>query len=845
MNKVFRFLILLSLLFSFSAKVNVTPARAAGIWVVTNTSDAGPGSLRHAIENSIAGDTVNFDASLSGQTIITTGILIDHDLLIDGRSLASHVKISGNNVNWSFIAPRCTIQEGCLVPATVTISGLDIINGGIINQMSGTMYISNVNFTGNHVTQSMMGGAITNRGYLTISNSTFSNNTSTAGAGAIYSSGELFVETSIFTNNQGTGGGAIYSSSYLSIQRSTLSNNQAGSGGAVNASGAGLFIYESQFTGNHATALGGGVYSGVHYNAVNVISSTFSGNTAAAGGAIYNLNQAPQSMWIENSTIFNNSNTGVFNEGGSLKVINSTIVGNSTIDNTQGSGIYGYLTSNPPQTVEISNTILAGNTGAPDCHIQGLDFLGGSNLIQNNAAGVNACGTPSLTGDPQLGPLQINGGPTPTLKPQPGSPVVDSADNISCYSYDQRGFPRSQDGDGNGSAICDMGAVEVEASPVSAFSITRLSSNPNWESSVDFEIFFSESVTGVDSSDFTLTTSGDVTGAFIMSAGPTLGGLSSSYTVTVNTGSGNGVIRLNVVDDNSIADRDGNPLGGPLAGDGNFSGGEAYAMVRMAVTFTDQLFRTSNPPITILFPNTTAADLPIGTLGVTGGASKAAPNTAKSFFIENDNCSGATIPPGQSCTFQVRFLPWSLGAKSGTVLIPYTPFGGSYGISFSGNSIPGSQLLSNRSFDTFSPSTQLPDLWDFSGLKPGLDVVDPSWAFYGPVSFKFVGDGSRKILSQTINKPGNPGDDFSFSIMTSGSAIPTNSQHWLMQIRFLNNGSTVENRNILLPTGTFNNIRLSGTYTAKNAYDQILFRIHYAKNSGTAWVDLASLQWAP
>jgi hypothetical protein len=63
-------------------------------------------------------------------------------------------------------------------------------------------------------------------------------------------------------------------------------------------------------------------------------------------------------------------------------------------------------------------------------------------------------------------------------------------------------------------------------------------------------------------------------------SGASVNGVSDSgsiYTVTVNTGSGNGTIRLDVVDNNNtIVDLALNPLGGAGAGDGSYSSGETY-----------------------------------------------------------------------------------------------------------------------------------------------------------------------------------------------------------------------------------------------------------------------------
>ncbi|HYN88617.1 MAG TPA: choice-of-anchor Q domain-containing protein [Ardenticatenaceae bacterium] len=91
---------------------------------------------------------------------------------------------------------------------------------------------------------------------------------------------------------------------------------------------------------------------------------------------------------------------------------------------------------------------------------------GGYNLERGSSCGLSQPGDRSYTA-PLLGPLQQNGGPTPTHALLPGSPAIDGGDLAGCkdgtgaaLSADQRGQPRPVDGDGNGGAICDIGAVE-------------------------------------------------------------------------------------------------------------------------------------------------------------------------------------------------------------------------------------------------------------------------------------------------------------------------------------------------------------------------------------------------
>jgi len=82
-------------------------------------------------------------------------------------------------------------------------------------------------------------------------------------------------------------------------------------------------------------------------------------------------------------------------------------------------------------------------------------------------------------------------------------------------------------------------------------------------------------------------------------------------------------------------------------------------------------------------------------------------------------------------------------------------------------------------------------------------------------------------------------------VTTHADGIPNDADRWLMQVMFYNGSTIVENRNVKLKTGTYEFKRITQTYTATTNYTHIMFRIHFGKSSGTAWVDLSSLTWAP
>ena len=115
-------------------------------------------------------------------------------------------------------------------------------------------------------------------------------------------------------------------------------------------------------------------------------------------------------------------------------------------------------------------------------------------------------------------------------------------------------------------------------------SSVRADDNPSSASSVNFMVTFSKSVTGINTitpfSDFGLTTTG-ITGATITN----VTGSDTSYTITVNTGSGNGTIRLDVVDDDTIRDTSDHPVGGNGNGNGSYTDGQAHTISKY--TFND------------------------------------------------------------------------------------------------------------------------------------------------------------------------------------------------------------------------------------------------------------------
>jgi len=127
-----------------------------------------------------------------------------------------------------------------------------------------------------------------------------------------------------------------------------------------------------------------------------------------------------------------------------------------------------------------------------------------------------------------------------------------------------------------------VNTAEIVLLPPSVTSITRNSAlNPINTASADFKVIFSTPVTGVDTGDFHLTTTGSLSGASITG----VSGSGTTYIVTVNTGMNDGTLRLDLSDNDSIMDAASNRLGGMGVGNGDFNSGEVYNVLKVASFF--------------------------------------------------------------------------------------------------------------------------------------------------------------------------------------------------------------------------------------------------------------------
>ncbi len=363
----------------------------------------------------------------NGLPSITSEITIVNDHASAPRSFIDHSPAPGTP---DFRIFHVASTGHLTLEGVVVQNGRGVNGGGIFNR--GTVTLDDSQVIGNEATNN--GAGIYNgKGTVTLTNSDILGNEALIDGGGIFNNGGVVTLSgnSIISNNTANvSGGGIKNDNggTVELTDTTISDNSAYTvdGGGIDNLGT-LKLTNSTVSGNSAGRDGGGI-DNFEESLVTLVNSTVSGNHANFGGGIANQ--------------------------GTVELTNSTITGNSA--NNEGGGIKNFF---PGNMVELVNTIVAGQALGTDCH--GIPVTSnGHNLDSDGSCGFSAPG--DLTADPLLGPLQNNGGPTETHALLTGSPAIDTADDVACPATDQRGKDRPIDGDGNGLAICDIGAFEKE-----------------------------------------------------------------------------------------------------------------------------------------------------------------------------------------------------------------------------------------------------------------------------------------------------------------------------------------------------------------------------------------------
>ncbi|MEO6061155.1 MAG: SdrD B-like domain-containing protein [Thermoflexales bacterium] len=391
---------------------------------------AGTCSLRAAIQeaNAHAGpDTVSLPA---GTFVLTRTGPFENSAFTGDLDLRDTITVAGAGRGLTLIDGNLTDRVFEIFPAvtnapmTATLSAFTIRRGGNVSTGCGMdirntqtrVFVSQVDIRdGACQASNGYGGIYFNGAYLlSLDDVVIDNNTGWNGGGLYHTGGRLFISGTLISNNtaQSNGGGGLAQNAFVSVNRSAFAGNRSASNGGglylFNVSGG---ITSTTIAGNYASSSGGGVYA---YYASNVkfswdtIARNRSGGTGGGAYAEY------PGITLRGTLIDANTAVGA----GPDAYCNASLV-------SQGNSLIGDITQ-----------CVARN-----------EYSGGAGDVVNVKPGVGA--VISMAGT-QVVPLVY------------GSRAMD-AGGVTCPAIDQRNQPRPADGNGDGLAICDIGAYETQS----------------------------------------------------------------------------------------------------------------------------------------------------------------------------------------------------------------------------------------------------------------------------------------------------------------------------------------------------------------------------------------------
>ena len=358
--------------------------------------------------------------------------------------------VSPDNQGGGMISGRLNVVGSPTVVRCRFVGNVAASGGGMVNLAGSAPTVEDCEFVQN--TASGVGGGVYSYDVLqgvsspSFTRCVFTNNAAPAsGGGAVATryTRDSFTDCVFVGNSTDQRGGGVYlrDGSY-SLRGCTFEENNAAEGGGLQLMGPNTTTLTScVFRGNSAR-FGGGV-SCVSGSTGSFVNCLFHDNTADdAGGALLTSGNG----WV---TMINGTfgrNTAVGSGGGFRAASGANIITNSVFwGNSDASGA--------SESAQIS--VGGGSVAVTYTLIQGLSAFGG--------------GVGNIGGDPLFA-----GAAGGDFHLSVGSPAVDAGDNGPVTeSLDLDGGPRVVDGDGDSTAVVDMGVFETPAAPVCGNNVTE------------------------------------------------------------------------------------------------------------------------------------------------------------------------------------------------------------------------------------------------------------------------------------------------------------------------------------------------------------------------------------
>ena len=451
------------------------------------------------------------------------------------------------------------------------------------------------------------------------------------------------------TGNNGIGGGMYNWYSSPTVTNCTFLSNSAwdGGGGMVNWYSSPT-VTNCTFSSNYA-GWGGGMYNGE--SSLTVTNCTFSSNSAGnGGGGMYNHDYSLPT--VTNCIFWSNSSTKGWG-GGMHNHKSSPTITNCTFSSNSGGGMLDWDSS-----PTITNCIFWDNgyeidndaTSTPlvtYCDIKG-GYSGATNIDDN--------------------PLFVDP-PGDDYHLQSGSLCIDKGTNTGAPTEDIEGNPRPIDGDGDSTAVTDMGAYEYVPPVVVEATVDFAPDTLNLKSKGNMVTIYMELPTGYNVGEI------DVSSIWLNGAVPAL-----SKPTEIDDYDSDNISDLMIKFDRSIVQGILEPgdeveitVSGQLTDDTPFKGTDTIRVIPdipdisvtpPSINFGSVLVGSMSANRTVTVSNNGTADLIISdNVSITG------PNFDQ-FLIVSDNCSGQTLAPSANATLQVAFSPTFSGNMTATLLIP-------------------------------------------------------------------------------------------------------------------------------------------------------------------------------